>query len=125
MASSPPWFSAIFSGNRQNNSRLFIVEEPFAPENKKSRPITDRGMSPVRMANSDNEWNPSPSASGYSSEAREGRDVVVLSDLAAPYGGHGDFHAQVFRRPGGPSLRSLHHRIHLVLLPLHHHPRPR
>ncbi|KAB8927503.1 hypothetical protein FH972_026832 [Carpinus fangiana] len=49
----------------------------------------------------------------------------VLSDLATPYGGRGDFHTQVLRWPEGPSLRPLHHQIHLVLLPLRHYPRPR
>ena len=68
-ASPPPWFSAIFSGSRRKNSRLFVVEEPSAAENRKSRPITDRGMSPVRTADSDNECNRSPSASGYTSES--------------------------------------------------------
>lgn len=62
---------------------------------------------------------------GRERERERGRDVGVLSDLAASDGGHGDFHAQVLRRPGGPSLRPLHRRIHLVLLSLHHHPRPR
>lgn len=69
IASSPQWFSAIFSGSRRKNSRLFVVEEPSAAENRKSRPITDRGMSPVRTADSDNECDRSPSASGYSSES--------------------------------------------------------
>jgi hypothetical protein len=39
-------------------------------------------------------------------------------------GGGGEFR-RGSSRPGGPSLRPLHRRIHLVLLPLRHHPRPR
>lgn len=49
----------------------------------------------------------------------------VLPDLAAPDGGHGGVHAAVLRRPGGAPLRPLHRRLRLVLLSLHHHPRPR
>lgn len=49
----------------------------------------------------------------------------VLSDLAAFNGRHGDFHAEVLRRPRGSSIRAFHRRIHLVLLSLHHHPRSR
>ncbi|KAE8022378.1 hypothetical protein FH972_008181 [Carpinus fangiana] len=81
-------------------------------------------MSPVRTADSNNECYRSPSASGYSSEAREGIDVGVLSDLTTPYGGHGDFHAQVLHWPRGPLLCPLHHQIHLVLLPFRYHPHP-
>jgi hypothetical protein len=68
-SSSSPWFTAIFSGSRRKNSRLFVLEEPSAPENRKPRPTADRGMSPVRTADSDNECDRSPSASGYSSES--------------------------------------------------------
>lgn len=49
----------------------------------------------------------------------------VLSHLPAPHPGHGDRHPQVLRRPRRPSLRPLHRRLRLVLLPLHRHPRPR
>lgn len=68
ISSSSPWYSAIFYGSRRKNSRLFVLEEPSAAENRKPRAIADRGMSPVRTADSDNECDRSPSASGYSSE---------------------------------------------------------
>jgi hypothetical protein len=72
-----------------------LLKNSLPPKNKKSRPITNRGMSSVRTSDSNNECDQSPSASWYSLETREGRDVGVLSDLTASYGGHGDFHAQV------------------------------
>lgn len=49
----------------------------------------------------------------------------VLPDLAAPDGGHGGVHAEVLRRAGGAPVRPVHRRLRLVLLPFHHHPRPR
>lgn len=64
---SPSWFSAIFSGRRKKQSRLFVLEEP-ANVDRKPRHRAPRGMSPAGTADSDEDCDRSPSVSGYSSE---------------------------------------------------------
>jgi len=69
---------------------------------------------------------PPPPAVGAAGRTAPGRrDVGVLPDIAAPHAGHGRRHAPLLRRPRRAALRRRHRRIRMVLLPLHHHPRPR
>jgi hypothetical protein len=51
------------------------------------------------------------------------KNVGVLSYITASDTGHGGDHLEIFRGTRRPPIRSLHRRIHLVLLSLHHHSR--
>ena len=65
-SSSPSWFSAIFAGRIKKKSRLFVYDESTVE--RKPRPRADRGMSPARTGDSDEECERSPPVSGYSTE---------------------------------------------------------
>lgn len=51
------------------------------------------------------------------------QNVGVLSDVAAIDVGHGGCHAQVFRWPGGSSIRSVHRWLCVVLFLIHNYTR--
>ncbi|CAK7347702.1 unnamed protein product [Dovyalis caffra] len=73
-SSSPSWFSTILSGRRRKQSTQFSMEYSSSISGK-PRQRSDRGMSPVRGANSDEDCencDRSPSGSGYSSESSPG-----------------------------------------------------
>ncbi|KAJ9188580.1 hypothetical protein P3X46_003925 [Hevea brasiliensis] len=72
-SSSPSWLSAIFSGRRKKQSALFS-EQYSGVVGHKPRRRMDRGMSPARGADSDDDCedcNRSPSGSGSSSESSQ------------------------------------------------------
>ncbi|KAL2330140.1 hypothetical protein Fmac_017721 [Flemingia macrophylla] len=64
---SPSWLSAFFPSRRRNKDRT--GEDSAAPR-RRYRP-SDRGMSPVRTEDLGEEYDQSPSASGYASEASQ------------------------------------------------------
>ncbi|KAG6630492.1 uncharacterized protein LOC122293021 [Carya illinoinensis] len=68
-SSTPSWFTTIFSGNRKKQSRLFFLDESVANVDKNNFRRADRGMSPARTADSDEDYDRSASASGYCSES--------------------------------------------------------
>ncbi|KAF2312659.1 hypothetical protein GH714_039410 [Hevea brasiliensis] len=71
--SSPSWLSAIFSGRRKKQSALFSEQNSGVVGHKPRRRM-DRGMSPARGADSDDDCedcNPSQSGSGSSSESSQ------------------------------------------------------
>ncbi|KAL0007446.1 hypothetical protein SO802_008948 [Lithocarpus litseifolius] len=65
-SSSPSWFAAIFAGRTKKKSRLFVYDESTVE--RKPRPRADRGMSPARTGDSDEDCERSPPVSGYSTE---------------------------------------------------------
>lgn len=65
-SSSPSWFAAIFAGRTKKKSRLFVYDE--CTVERKPRPRADRGMSPARTGDSDEDCERSPPVSGCSTE---------------------------------------------------------
>ncbi|XP_040995326.1 uncharacterized protein LOC121241570 [Juglans microcarpa x Juglans regia] len=68
-SSSPSWFTTIFAGNRRKQSRLFVVDESTANVDRRPGRRANRGMSPVRTTDSDEDGDQPVPSSGYSSEA--------------------------------------------------------
>ncbi|GAV71806.1 hypothetical protein CFOL_v3_15295 [Cephalotus follicularis] len=62
------WFSTIFPYRRKKQSRLFSLEDATVFSGRR----INRGMSPEMEAESDDDRERSPSASGYSSESSHG-----------------------------------------------------
>lgn len=78
-SSSPSWFSTVFSNNRIKKSSLSIGEESIAgAERRHHSHAIERGMSPVRASNSDEECEgPAPDRSPISQKFQQ-------SPMAAP-----------------------------------------
>ncbi|KAB1223885.1 hypothetical protein CJ030_MR1G017972 [Morella rubra] len=68
--SSPAWFTTIFSGSRKKQSQMFVLEEPASSVDRRPCRRADRGMSPARTGDSEEDCERSTSVSGYSSESR-------------------------------------------------------
>ncbi|KAK2650895.1 hypothetical protein Ddye_018384 [Dipteronia dyeriana] len=66
-SSSSSFFSTIFSTNRKKQSTVSYVENPTACDRRDSR-ISNRGMSPERGIDTDEDCDRSPCGSGGSSE---------------------------------------------------------
>ncbi|KAK7295226.1 hypothetical protein RJT34_18131 [Clitoria ternatea] len=67
-SASPSWLSAIFHTRRKNKDRTGMTEDSVSGTRRRYRP-TDRGMSPVRTEDFADEYDQSPSGSGYLSES--------------------------------------------------------
>ncbi|XP_060219073.1 uncharacterized protein LOC132645854 [Lycium barbarum] len=69
-ASSPSWFSTMFSGRRKKQSRTFSLEESTNHHRRTTCRNRDRGMSPARYSDDDEEEEHyGGGSSGYSSES--------------------------------------------------------
>lgn len=64
---SSSFFSAIFSTRRKKHSSVTCVDNPMAFD-RRDCPVTNRGMSPERGMETDDDFDPSPWNSGGSSE---------------------------------------------------------
>ncbi|VFQ75824.1 unnamed protein product [Cuscuta campestris] len=72
-ATSSSWFSAIFSGRRKKQSRTFSVNEDASIGGRRvSSQIRDRGMSPARCSDDEDDGHCRGGSSGYSSESSQG-----------------------------------------------------
>lgn len=70
-ASSSSWFSTIFTGRREKQNRTFSIDEPtVGGGQRRVRRNPDRGMSPVRYSDVEDEHCINGS-SGYSSESSQ------------------------------------------------------
>ena len=120
------------------HQRTFLVFVPppcasTSPETKEPRDLPGPTSPPARLDTKKLLVHrhrlllfPPPPAVGAAGRTAPGRrDVGVLPDIAAPDAGHGRRHAPLLRRSRRAALRRRHRRIRMVLLPLHHHPRPR
>lgn len=67
------WFSAIFSGRRKKQCRTFSVnEDATVTGRRKSCQNRDRGMSPARCSDEEDDQHCPGGSSGYSSESSQG-----------------------------------------------------
>lgn len=68
-SSSPSWFTTILSGRRKKQSRTFSVEESTIGGHRRTCRNRDRGMSPARYSDDEEDEHCNGGSSGYSSES--------------------------------------------------------
>ncbi|KAL3348695.1 hypothetical protein AABB24_022056 [Solanum stoloniferum] len=87
-SSSPSWFSTILSGRRKKQSRTFSLEESTIRGHRRTHRDRDRGMSPARYSD-DEEDEHCGGSSGYSSESSQGWKQTPRRTPAAQPGRRG------------------------------------
>lgn len=87
-SSSPSWFTTILSGRRKKQSRTFSLEESTIGGHRKTHRNRDRGMSPARYSD-DEEDEHCGGSSGYSSESSQGWKQTPRRTPAAQPGRRG------------------------------------
>ncbi|KAK6804254.1 hypothetical protein RDI58_002038 [Solanum bulbocastanum] len=87
-SSTPSWFSTILSGRRKKQSRTFSLEESTIGGHRRTHRNCDRGMSPARYSD-DEEDEHCGGSSGYSSESSQGWKQTPRRTPAAQPGRRG------------------------------------
>lgn len=71
-SASPSWFSSITMGRRKKQIRTFSLDESGIRAQRKSSRNRDRGMSPARYSDNEDDEHCHGGSSGYSSESSQG-----------------------------------------------------
>ncbi|KAK6162736.1 hypothetical protein DH2020_002577 [Rehmannia glutinosa] len=71
-SASPSWFSTIISGRRKKQIRTFSLDESSIRTQRKACRNRDRGMSPARYSDGEDDEHCHGGSSGYSSESSQG-----------------------------------------------------
>ncbi|KAL8062279.1 hypothetical protein ABFX02_02G137300 [Erythranthe guttata] len=71
-SASPSWFSTIVPGRRKKQIRTFSLDENLIRAQRNARRNRDRGMSPARFSDGEDDEHCHGGSSGYSSESSQG-----------------------------------------------------
>lgn len=71
-SASPSWFSTMIPGRRKKQIRTFSLDENVITGKRKPRRNRDRGMSPARCSDEEEDEHCHDGSSGYSSESSQG-----------------------------------------------------
>ncbi|PIN05418.1 hypothetical protein CDL12_22036 [Handroanthus impetiginosus] len=81
-SASPSWFSTIIPGRRKKKFRTFLIDESTTVAQRRTCKNRDRGMSPARYPD-DEEEHCHGGSSGYSSESSQGWRQTPMRTTAA------------------------------------------
>nr|GMD65171.1 uncharacterized protein LOC109186495 [Ipomoea batatas] len=83
-SSNQSWFSTIFSGRRKKQNRTFSLDEETIGGRRINCHNRDRGMSPARCSDDEEDQHCRGGSSGYSSESSQGWKQTPRRTPAAP-----------------------------------------